>query len=105
MTSFLVPLFFVLVGFRTSITALGSPSVLILAVALSAAAVIGKLLCALGVLKAGIRKGVVAAGMIPRGEVTLVFAALGSTLQVGQTPLFSTRVATPRLSPWSSSRH
>jgi len=33
----------------------------------------------------------VAAGMIPRGEVTLVFAALGSTLHVGQTPLLDER--------------
>ena len=29
--------------------------------------------------------------MIPRGEVTLVFAALGATLRVGQTPLLDER--------------
>ncbi len=29
--------------------------------------------------------------MIPRGEVTLVFAALGSALRVGQAPLLDER--------------
>ena len=32
-----------------------------------------------------------AVGMIPRGEVTLVFAALGSTIRLGQTPLLDER--------------
>ena len=91
MTSFLVPIFFVLVGFRTDLAALAHPAVLALAVALSAAAVAGKLSCAVGVVNRGVRKLAVAAGMIPRGEVTLVFAALGSTLQLGQGPLLDER--------------
>jgi len=33
----------------------------------------------------------VALGMLPRGEVTLVFAALGSTLRVGDVPLLDER--------------
>jgi Kef-type K+ transport system membrane component KefB len=80
MTAFLVPVFFVLVGFRTSVAALGQPALLVFAIALSIAAVVGKLSCALGVLHRGVRKLTVAVGMIPRGEVTLVFAALGSVL-------------------------
>jgi Kef-type K+ transport system membrane component KefB len=91
MTAFLVPVFFVLVGFRTNLAALGRPATLAFAVALSVAAVVGKLSCALGVLNRGVRRLTVAAGMIPRGEVTLVFAALGSTLQVGQAPLLDER--------------
>jgi Kef-type K+ transport system membrane component KefB len=86
MTSFFVPVFFMLVGFRTNIAALGRPSVLAFAVALSIAAVAGKLSCAIGVLNRGVSKLTVAIGMIPRGEVTLVFAALGSALQFGQAP-------------------
>jgi Na+:H+ antiporter len=86
MTSFFVPVFFVLVGFRTNIAALARPAVLAFAVALSIAAVVGKLSCAIGVLNTGVRKLAVAVGMIPRGEVTLVFAALGSSLQFGQAP-------------------
>ncbi len=49
MTSFLVPVFFVLVGFRTNLAALGRPALLAFAVALSLAAVVGKLSCAIGV--------------------------------------------------------
>jgi Kef-type K+ transport system membrane component KefB len=91
MTSFLVPVFFVLVGFRTSLSALGHPALLAFAVALSIAAVVGKLSCAIGVLDGGVRKLTVAVGMIPRGEVALVFAALGSALRIGQAPLLDER--------------
>jgi Kef-type K+ transport system membrane component KefB len=91
MTSFLVPVFFVLVGFHTNLAAFGRPALLVFAVLLSIAAVIGKLTCALGVLHRGVRKLTVAVGMIPRGEVTLVFAALGSALRIGQVPLLDER--------------
>jgi Na+:H+ antiporter len=91
MTSFLVPVFFVLVGFRTNVAALGRPALLAFAVALTIAAVTGKLACAIGVVNRGIRKFPVAVGMIPRGEVTLVFAALGSALRFGQAPLLDER--------------
>ena len=59
--------------------------------ALSLAAVAGKLSCAIGVLNRGVRRLTVAVGMIPRGEVTLVFAALGSALRIGQAPLLDER--------------
>lgn len=91
MTSFLVPLFFVLVGFRTNLAALGSPALFAFAVALTTAAMAGKLASAIGVVDAGVSKLTVAAGMIPRGEVTLVFAALGSTLRFGEGPLLDER--------------
>jgi Kef-type K+ transport system membrane component KefB len=91
MTSFLVPIFFVLVGFRTNVAALGRPDLLAFALALSLAAVAGKLTCAIGVLNRGVKRLTVAVGMIPRGEVTLVFAALGSALRVGQVPLLDER--------------
>ncbi len=87
MTSFLVPVFFVLVGFRANIGALTHSTVLLLPFALSLAAVIGKLSCVAGVVQRGVRKLPVAIGMIPRGEVALVFAALGKTLKVGPAPL------------------
>jgi Kef-type K+ transport system membrane component KefB len=91
MTSFLVPVFFVLIGFRTNLFALGRPALLVFAIALSLAAVAGKLSCALGVLNRGVDKLTVAVGMIPRGEVSLVFAALGSTLRSGTVPLLDER--------------
>jgi Kef-type K+ transport system membrane component KefB len=91
MVSFLVPVFFVLVGFRTRLATLAHPSVLALPVALAVAAVAGKLACAGGVLDRRVRKLAVAIGMIPRGEVTLVFAALGSTIRLGRTPILDER--------------
>jgi len=91
MTSFLVPVFFVLVGFRTNVRVLGDPAVLGLPLALTSAAVLGKLACGVGVLAPGVRKLVVGWGMVPRGEVTLVFAALGRTLQLGGSPLLDDR--------------
>ena len=91
MISFLVPVFFVLVGFRTNIGTLGQPAFLELSIGLAAAAVLGKLSCAAGVLERGVNKFIVAAGMIPRGEVTLVFAALGSAPRPGQLPLLDDR--------------
>jgi Kef-type K+ transport system membrane component KefB len=91
LTSFLVPIFFVLVGFRTNVRVLADPAVLGLPLALTVAAVFGKLACGVGVLKPGIRKLTVGLGMVPRGEVTLVFAALGRTLQVNGAPLLDDR--------------
>jgi Kef-type K+ transport system membrane component KefB len=91
MTSFLVPIFFVLVGFHTNLTALVRPNLLAFAVALSVAAVVAKLAGAIGVVHRGVSKLTVAIGMVPRGEVTLVFAALGSTLRFGQAPLLDER--------------
>jgi Na+:H+ antiporter len=113
--TFLVPVFFVLVGFRTSLSALLSPLSLGLATALTAAAVLGKCACAAGVIGRGSRRWIVAAGMIPRGEVALVFAALGRGLTVGQRPLLDARgytalvavvilttLLTPPLLKWTS---
>ena len=91
MISFLVPVFFVLVGFRTIIGSLGRPAFLAFSLALALAAILGKLSCAVGVLERGARKLTVAVGMIPRGEVTLVFAALGSATRAGQLPLLDDR--------------
>jgi Kef-type K+ transport system membrane component KefB len=91
LTSFLVPIFFVLVGFRTNVRVLADPAVLGLSLALTVAAVLGKLACGVGVLSPGIRKLTVGLGMVPRGEVTLVFAALGRTLQVNGAPLLDDR--------------
>jgi Kef-type K+ transport system membrane component KefB len=91
MVSFLVPIFFVLVGFRTKVGALSQPAVLVFAMALTVAAVVGKLACAAGVLTRGVNRLTVALGMIPRGEVTLVFAALGTSLQIGGTRLLDER--------------
>jgi Kef-type K+ transport system membrane component KefB len=75
----LVPLFFVVLGVRTDVRAFAEPGVVLLALGLTAAAVVGKLACGLGASR-GTNRLAVSFGMMPRGEVTLVFASLGLTL-------------------------
>ena len=87
MTSFLVPIFFVLVGFRADTRVFAHPTALAVPIVLTLAAIVGKLLCGAGVLARGASRMTVACGMIPRGEVALVFAALGSAYRVGGRPL------------------
>lgn len=81
-----VPIFFVVVGTRTDLRAFASPRTLALAALLSAAALAGKAACAL-VVRRGVGRFAVVAGMWPRGEVMLVFAALGAELTVRGAPL------------------
>jgi Kef-type K+ transport system membrane component KefB len=91
MTSFLVPVFFVLIGLRADIRSMADLSGLALALGLTLAAIAGKLLCGVGVFARGANKLTVACGMIPRGEVALVFAALGLSYTVGALPLLDQR--------------
>jgi Kef-type K+ transport system membrane component KefB len=81
-SSFLVPVFFVLMGMRTDLKSFGQPGVLGLAAALTVAAVIGKQVCSLGVIGKGVDRLTVGLGMIPRGEVGLIFANIGLSLTV-----------------------
>jgi len=82
LSSFLVPVFFVLMGMRVDLSVFGHVSVLAFAGVLTVAAVIGKQVCGLGVLEKGTDKVAVGLGMIPRGEVGLIFAGIGATLHI-----------------------
>lgn len=114
---FLAPIFFFTTGARVDLTVFSDPSVWALAIALAAAAIIGKQFCGLGVLQRGVSRLAVGIGMIPRGEVVLIAAALGSRLLIGGTPVVSgtvyssavfvvvaTTLITPPLLNWSLSR-
>lgn len=81
-SSFLVPVFFVLMGMRTDLRAFVQPGVAELAIALTVAAVVGKQFAGLGVLTKGVDRIMVGLGMIPRGEVGLIFANIGLALVV-----------------------
>jgi Kef-type K+ transport system membrane component KefB len=87
---FLVPVFFVLMGVRVDLSSFGQPGVLGFAALLSLAAIVGKGFCAGGVLERGLDRISVAVGMIPRGEVGLIFAGIGA-----QLILHGQRVVTP----------
>jgi Kef-type K+ transport system membrane component KefB len=81
-SSFLVPIFFVVMGMRTDLKSFAQPGVLGLAGALTVAAIIGKQACSFGVVGKGVDRLTVGLGMIPRGEVGLIFANIGLGLAV-----------------------
>ncbi len=72
-----IPVFFLLIGAETHIQELAAPRVLALAGVLGVIAVAGKIVAGLGVPRGQGDRMVVGIGMIPRGEVGLVFATLG----------------------------
>ncbi len=81
-TTLLVPVFFVLMGMRVDLSAFGRSGVLGFAAVLTLAAIAGKQACSLGVVERGVDRLAVGLGMIPRGEVGLIFAGIGSTLLI-----------------------
>jgi len=87
-----VPIFFVVVGARTDLGVL-NPAVpsnregLIISLFLIAVAIVGKLVTGFTVLSPGINKTAIGVGMIPRGEVGLVFAGVGAASGVLSPPL------------------
>ena len=78
----LVPIFFVLMGLRVDLRAFGQLSILGFAAVLTVVAIIGKQICSLAVAERGINRLAVGLGMIPRGEVGLIFAGIGATLML-----------------------
>jgi Kef-type K+ transport system membrane component KefB len=89
LTSFLVPIFFVLMGIRVDLRTFARLDILGLAVALTLAAIIGKQVCAFGVVERGLDRLSVGVGMIPRGEVGLIFASMGSMMLLKGMPVIS----------------
>ncbi len=85
----LLPVFFVLMGLKVDLRAFAQEGVALFAVALCAAALIGKLACGVGVLGRGIDRLTVGLGMVPRGEVGLIFASVGMTLVLDGRPVVS----------------
>ena len=86
-SSFLVPIFFVLMGVRVDLRTFGDSSILAFAGVLTLAAVLGKQVCSLAVLEKGLDRILVGIGMIPRGEVGLIFASLGASLMLQGSPV------------------
>ncbi|MFQ5458436.1 MAG: cation:proton antiporter, partial [Myxococcota bacterium] len=82
LSSLFVPLFFVQTGAKVQLEALLTPEALFLGLVLTLAAVLGKLACAAGILDKRIDRWTVALGMIPRGEVGLIFAGIGAGLTI-----------------------
>ncbi len=83
----MVPIFFVRMGASVDLSTFANPSVLLLALCLTIAAILGKQACALAVCEKGLNRLSVGVGMIPRGEVGLIFAATGARLVLDGQPV------------------
>ena len=81
----LVPIFFVLMGLKVDLRLFARLEILGFALVLTVVAILGKQVCALGVLERGINRLAIGLGMIPRGEVGLIFAGIGATLMLPTT--------------------
>ncbi|MFQ5664287.1 MAG: cation:proton antiporter [Terriglobia bacterium] len=88
---FLVPFFFVTMGMQMDVRVLADPKILLLAVAVSVLAILGKLVgCGLGAYGLGLRSAVqVGVGMVPRGEVGIIVAAIGLGLAAISDDLYA----------------
>ncbi|MBK9247491.1 MAG: cation:proton antiporter [Ignavibacteria bacterium] len=77
---FLSPIFFVMTGFAVQVHILANFHIILVVLGLTAVAILGKL--ASGLVAGKVRKLIVGVGMIPRGEVGLIFASIGMSLGV-----------------------
>jgi Kef-type K+ transport system membrane component KefB len=111
-SAFLVPIFFVMMGIQVRIETFANLSILSFSAALTLAAIIGKQICGLGVLDRGLDRLSIGIGMIPRGEVGLIFASIGKALKVVDDATYSaivlmviaTTLITPPAMMWTLGR-
>ncbi len=82
-----VPVFFVYMGMRVDLLSFAFREVLAFAAILTAAAIVSKLVSAAAVMEKGVNRWAVGVGMIPRGEVGLIFASFGAAVTVGGSPV------------------
>ena len=104
----LVPIFFVTVGMKVQPSMLkpsGDGGEFMLMLILTAIAVASKLVTGLSVYQRGVRRWPVAVGMVPRGEVGLIFAGAGLAAAVIEQDVYSALVVVVMLTtfvapPW-----
>ena len=103
-----VPIFFVTIGMKVQpmmLSPFGADNQFGLALLLTAIAVLSKLVTGLSVYQRGVRRWPVAVGMIPRGEVGLIFAGIGMAAGVVSGDVYTALVAMVMLTtfvapPW-----
>ena len=78
-------------GIQVKLETFLDPHVIVMGLGLIIAAVVGKLLCGLGAARGSSRLAI-GMGMVPRGEVGLIFASIGKSLGVFSDELFSALV-------------
>lgn len=91
---FFVPIFFVAVGAAVDVRALNpfdaqTRPYFVVGLILTAVGVIGKVAAGFAALRPGVKRLVIGVGMIPRGEVGLIFAQIGLTSKLLDAGLYS----------------
>jgi len=105
------PVFFVIMGMQVDLSVFLDVNILGVSLLLTIAAVIGKALC--GIFAKGMDKKIIGIGMIPRGEVGLIFASIGKSIGVLDNAMFSsviivvilTTFITPPALKWAFSKY
>ena len=85
---FFVPVFFVLTGMQVDLQTLADLQIVLVALGVTAAAVAGKIVAGFAAGR-GVSPWLIGWGMVPRGEVGLIFAMVGRQLGVMSDALFS----------------
>ncbi len=98
LSAFFVPIFFVLMGTNVKLGTFNpfvpeNKIILLLTAVLFAVAFIGKVSAGFVVFKKGVNKLLIGAGMVPRGEVGLIFAGIGLRSDVFGSNEYSALVA------------
>lgn len=79
---FLVPIFFVRMGMLVDLTTFSQVEILGFAAVLTIAAILGKQVCSLAIFDKTTNRIAIGLGMVPRGEVGLIFAGIGAKLML-----------------------
>ena len=103
-----VPIFFVIIGMKVQpsmLSPFAADNQFGMALLLTAVAILSKLVTGLGVYQHQVRRWPVAVGMIPRGEVGLIFAGIGLAAGIVSSDLYSALVVMVMLTtfvapPW-----
>lgn len=90
---FLVPIFFVVTGMQVDITVFGDSNIIFAALLITLVAILGKLVCGWCFKSSKrINRGIIGMGMVPRGEVGLIFATVGKSMGVVDDRLYAITV-------------
>ncbi len=87
-----VPVFFLLIGMQIKLELFFDMHVLKVSMAITLAAIIGKQVCGFCALEKGLNRISIGIAMIPRGEVTLIFAGIGKSLGIVNDVVFSSLI-------------
>jgi Kef-type K+ transport system membrane component KefB len=89
--NFFIPIFFVYTGLQVNLAAFANPKTVGIALAITMVAILGKALAGFAAGK-GVSHKIIGFGMVPRGEVGLIFANVGRQLGVINDQVFAVTV-------------